>query len=144
MSVPSTASIADSRFATTSTAFKVAELVGRIMLAALFLISGFGKLTAYGATAAYMSSLGVPGVLLPLVVATEVLGGIAIIIGWKTRIVAFLMAGFTLLTGLVFHSNFADQNQAIHFMKNVSIAGAFMLLVCNGAGPLSLDHRRRK
>jgi putative oxidoreductase len=144
MSVPSTASIADSRLATTSAVSKVAELVGRIMLAVLFLVSGFGKLMAYGATTAYIASLGVPGVLLPLVIATELLGGIAIVIGWKTRIVAFLLAGFTLLTGLVFHSNFADQNQAIHFMKNVSIAGAFMLLVCNGAGPLSLDHRRRK
>jgi putative oxidoreductase len=81
---------------------------------------------------------------LPTSSGTEVLGAIAIIVGWKTRIVAFLLAGFSLLTALVFHSNFADQKQATHFLKNVAIAGGFMLLVVNGAGPLSLDRRSAK
>ena len=130
--------------ATTPTIRKVAELAGRILLSSLFLVSGLGKMAAYAATAGYMASLGVPGVLLPLVIATEVLGGILIVLGWKTRVVAFLLAGFSLLTALVFHSHFADQNQATHFLKNVAIAGAFLLLVANGAGPLSLDGRRAK
>ena len=89
----------------------LAELAGRILMAVPFLISGLGKLGAYGATGAYMSSVGVPGALLPAVIATEVLGALAIILGWKTRVVAFLLAGFCLLTALIFHRNFADQMQ---------------------------------
>jgi putative oxidoreductase len=115
------------------------ELAGRILLASLFLLSGFGKLGAYSATAAYMSSVGVPGALLPAVIATEALGALAISFGWKTRVVAFLLAGFSLLTALTFHRNFADQIQMIMFLKNVSITGGFLLLVANGAGPLSID-----
>ena len=88
-----------------------------------------------------MSSFGVPGALLPLVVATELLGALAIVLGWKTRIVAFLLGGFSLLSALIFHNNFGDQMQMIMFLKNVSIAGGFLLLVANGAGPLSIDRR---
>jgi putative oxidoreductase len=86
-----------------------------------------------------MSSAGVPGVLLPLVIATEVIGSLAIMLGWKTRIVAVLLAGFSLLTAIVFHHNFADQMQMIEFLKDVSIAGGLLLLVAKGAGPLSID-----
>jgi putative oxidoreductase len=122
----------------------LAELGGRVLLAGLFLLSGVGKLGAYPATAGYMASVGVPGVLLPLVIATELLGAAAIIVGWKTRIVAFLLAGFTLLSAIVFHSNFANQIEMIMFLKNVSIAGGFLLLVAHGAGPFSLDRRATK
>jgi putative oxidoreductase len=117
------------------------ELAGRVLLAVLFLLSGLGKLGAYSATAAYMSSVGVPGVLLPAVIATEVLGALAIMLGWQTRTVAFLLAGFSLLTAIAFHRNFADQIQMTNFLKNVSITGGFLLLVANGAGPLSIDRR---
>jgi putative oxidoreductase len=125
-----------------SSAFwKGTELTGRILLAALFLLSGLGKIGSYSATTAYMSSVGLPSALLPLVIATEIGGAIAIIVGWKTRITSFLLAGFTALTALTFHSNFADQIQMVMFLKNVSIAGAFLLLVVHGAGPLSIDQR---
>jgi putative oxidoreductase len=124
-----------------TTARNVSELAGRIFLSALFLISGLGKVGAYAGTAAYMSSLGVPSALLPIVIVTEVVGAIAIIAGWQTRITAFLLVGYSLLTALIFHANFADQIQMIMFLKNVSIAGGFLLLVANGAGPLSLDRR---
>jgi putative oxidoreductase len=117
------------------------EASGRVLLALLFLLAGVGKLGAYNATAAYMSSVGVPGRLLPAVIATELLGSLAIILGWKTRAVALLLAGFSVITALIFHSNFADQIQMIMFLKNISIAGGFLLLVANGAGPLSLDRR---
>jgi len=122
----------------------VTELSGRVLLAAIFLISGLGKVGAYSATAGYMASLGVPGTLLPAVIALEVLGAIAIIIGWKTRITAFLLAGFTLVSAVLFHNNFADQVQQIMFLKNVAIAGGFLILVANGAGALSLDRRAAK
>src|SRR5215468_5954532 len=117
------------------------ELAGRVLLASLFLLSGLTKLGAYSAAAAYMSSAGVPGALLPVVIATEVLGALAVILGWKTRIAAALLAGFSLLAAFTFHNNFADQIQTIMFLKNVSITGGFLLLIANGAGPLSLDRR---
>ena len=125
-----------------NTVEKVSEIGGRSLLSVLFLISGLGKVGGYAGTAAYMSSLGVPGALLPVVIATEVLGALAIILGWQTRIAAFLLAGYSLLAALIFHTHFADQIQAIMFLKNLSIAGGFLLLVANGAGPLSLDRRR--
>ena len=115
------------------------ELAGRVLLASLFLLSGLGKLGAYSATAAYMSSAGVPGGLLPVVIATEVLGALAIILGWKTRSAAVLLAGFSLLAAIAFHRNFGDQMQMINFLKNVSIAGGFLLLAANGPGALSID-----
>jgi putative oxidoreductase len=122
----------------------VAELGGRVLLVSLFLLSGLGKIGAYSATAGYMASVGVPGALLPLVIAIEVLGAAAIIAGWNTRIVAFLLAGFSLVSALLFHNDFANQIQMIMFLKNVSIAGGFLLLVAHGAGPLSLDRRAAK
>jgi putative oxidoreductase len=137
-------SIKPSREPTVSTVQKASELAGRILLSALFLLSGLGKIGAYAGTAAYMSSLGVPGALLPIVIATEVLGALAIIVGWKTRVVALLLGVFSLLTAAIFHNNFADQIQMIMFLKNLSIAGGFLLLVANGAGPLSIDHRTDK
>ena len=109
----------------------------------MLLLSGAGKITAYTATAGYMASVGVPGAVLPLVIATEVLGSLAIILGWKTRVVSILMAGFTLLTAALFHNNFGDQVQMIMFLKNVSIAGAFLLLTVHGAGPISIDNKSR-
>ena len=117
------------------------ELAGRILLASLFLLSGLNKFGAYSATAAYMASAGVSGAFLPAVIATEVLGSLAIILGWKTRVAATLLAAFSLLTAFTFHSNFADQIQMIMFLKNISIAGGFLLLIANGAGPLSIDRR---
>src|ERR1700730_14332275 len=129
--------------ASTNTIRKISELAGRVLLASLFLLSGLGKIGAYTTTAGYMTALGVPSALLPLVIATEVIGAIAIMLGWKTRITAVLLAVFTLLTAVIFHNNFGDQIQLIMFLKNVSIAGAFLLLVANGAGPLSLDAKQR-
>jgi putative oxidoreductase len=128
----------------THTVRNIAELAGRSLLAVLFLLSGFGKIGAYAATTTYMSAVGVPGVLLPVVIATEVFGAIAIILGWQARVTALFLAGYALLTALVFHTKFADQIQMIMFLKNVSIAGGFLLLVVHGAGPLSLDHRLTK
>ena len=120
------------------------ELSGRILLTSLFLLSGLGKITAYAATAGYMASVGVPGALLPLVIVTELLCSLAIILGWQTRVVSLLLAGFTLVTGALFHNNFADQIQMVMFLKNVSIAGALLMLAANGAGRLSLDSLRAK
>ena len=120
------------------------ELSGRILLTSLFLLSGLGKITAYAATAGYMASVGVPGALLPLVIVTELLCSLTIILGWQTRAASLLLAAFTLVTGALFHNNFADQLQMVMFLKNVSIAGALLMLAANGAGRLSLDSLRAK
>src|SRR6202050_2349180 len=118
-----------------------AEVSGRFLLALLFLLSGVGKLGAYTATAAYMSATGVPGAWLPAVIAIEIFGSLAIVLGWKTRMAAVLLAGVSVLNALQFHNNLADQTQMIMFFKNLSIAGGFLLLAANGAGPLSLGGR---
>ena len=131
----------DAQESRTTTVKNVSELAGRIFLSVLFALSGLGKIGAYAGTAAYMSSFSVPGALLPVVIAVEVLGALAIILGWQTRVAALLLAGYSLLAALIFHNNFANQIDMIMFLKNVSIAGGFLLLVANGAGPLSLDRR---
>ena len=128
----------------TNTVKNVSELAGRSLLSVLFLLSGLGKIGAYAGTAAYMASVGVPAALLPVVIATEILGAIAIILGWQTRVAALLLAGYSLLAALIFHANFANQIEMIMFLKNVSIAGGFLLLVANGAGALSVDRRRSR
>ena len=119
------------------------ELAGRLLLGVLFLFSGLGKITGYAATAGYMSAMGVPTGLLPVVIVLEVLGSLLLFVGWKTRIVAFLLAGFSLLSAVIFHANFADQIQLVMFLKNVSIAGGLLLIVANGAGTYSIDSRQR-
>lgn len=121
---------------------KLAELGGRILLAHIFLLSGLYKLSTYAATAGYMKSAGVPGGLLPLVIATELGGALGLILGWRARLAAFLLAGFTLLAACIFHNNFADPIQQQQFMKNLTIVGGLLVVVARGAGTLSLDARR--
>lgn len=116
--------------------------LGRLLLSLIFVVSGVGKIGAYAGTQAYMDSMGVPGVLLPLVIALEILGGLAIIVGWQARIVAFLLAGFCLLSAVLFHGNIGDQGEQIQFLKNLGLAGGFLLIVAHGAGAWSLDGRR--
>ena len=115
------------------------SLLGRIGLSLIFLISGWGKIAGYAATQGYMESQGVPGALLPLVIALELGGGLAILAGAYTRWVALALAGFTLVAAVIFHANLADQMQAIMFWKNFASAGGFLLLAANGPGPLSVD-----
>jgi putative oxidoreductase len=114
-------------------------LAGRLLIAALFVVAGAGKIAAYAGTQAYMQSAGVPGGLLPLVILTELGGGLAIVFGLFTRPVALLLAGFSVITGFLFHHG-ADQISQIMLMKNLGLAGGFLFLAGNGAGKLSLDH----
>ncbi len=118
-------------------------LAGRVLLAITFVVAGYGKIGGYAGTQGYMDSMGVPGMLLPLVIILELGGGLAIIAGWQTRIVAILLAGFTLLAAFTFHLDFADRMQSILFMKNVSIAGGFLLLAAYGPGALALDNKSK-
>ncbi len=117
----------------------ISDLTARIMISALFLMAGVGKITAYQGTQGYMEAMGVDPRLLPLVILTEVLGSLFIIIGFKTKITAFLLAGFSVISALIFHANFADQMQSILFMKNIAISGGLLFLVNKGAGAFSID-----
>lgn len=112
----------------------IATLAGRAMLAAIFIVAGLGKIGAYAGTQAYMESVGVPGIMLPAVIGLEVVGGIAILIGFQARASAALLAGFTLLAAILFHSDFSQQMQSILFMKNIAIAGALLMLFAQGPG----------
>ena len=115
------------------------SLLGRTGLSLIFIISGWGKIAGYAATQGYMESVGVPGALLPLVIALELGGGLAIVAGVFTRWFALGLAVFSIASALLFHFNLADQMQAIMFWKNFAIAGGFLMLAASGPGALSLD-----
>ena len=114
----------------------------RFFLAMMFIMSGLNKIGGYAATQGYMEAMGVPDAMLPLVIALEVLGGIAIVIGCQARLTALVLAGFSIISAVLFHANFADQMQMIMFMKNITIAGGFLMIVAQGAGAYSLDNRK--
>ena len=123
-----------------------AALVGRILLAVIFIMSGFGKITGYDGTAGYMASKGLPmvSVLLPLTILTELGGGILLAIGYKARWAALALAGFTILAALIFHDFWAVEaaqkmGQQINFMKNIAITGGLLVVFAFGAGRYSLD-----
>ena len=118
------------------------DLAARALLSQIFILAGISKITGFAGTQAYMDSMGVPGALLPLVIAVELGGGLALLLGFQTRVVALALAGFSIVAGAIFHNNFADQMQMILFMKNLAMAGGLLLLVNAGAGAWSLDARR--
>ena len=115
--------------------------VGRLLIAIIFIVAGAGKLTAIGGTQQYMEAYGIPSALVYPTIALELLGGIAIILGWQTRIIALALAAFTLVAALIFHNNLGDQMQQLMFMKNLAITGGLLFLVAFGAGRLSIDSR---
>jgi putative oxidoreductase len=123
-----------------------AALIGRLFLAAIFLLSGASKVAAPGATIAYIGSAGLPLPQLAFIAAAaiELGGGLALALGYRTRIAAVLLALFSLTAALTFHSALSDQNQFIHFFKNIAMAGGLLQVVAFGPGRFSLDGRRSK
>lgn len=120
---------------------KYVNLAGRVLLAHIFLLAGINKITGYSGTQGYMEAMGVPGMLLPLVILLEIGGALALIAGWQTRLAAYALALFSIVSALIFHSNLGDQMQMILFMKNWAMAGGLLVLAANGAGAYSLDNR---
>lgn len=116
------------------------DLAGRILLSLIFIAAGWSKIGGYEGTAGYMESMGVPGMLLPLVIALELGGGIAILLGVLTRLTALALAGFCVLSGVIFHGA-DDPMQQILLMKNLAMAGGFLVLAARGAGAISIDAR---
>lgn len=119
-------------------------LAGRMLLAAIFVMSGLGKVAQPSAMIAYISAAGLPFPSLALAgsALVELGGGVALILGYRTRVAALVLAGFSLVTALAFHSALGDQNQFIHFFKNVAMAGGLLQIVAFGGGRLSLDGRK--
>lgn len=114
-------------------------LIGRSMISIIFIMAGFSKIGGYAGTQGYMESVGVPGLLLPAVIALELLGGIAVLLGYQTKIAALLLGGFTFLAAIIFHNDFSQQMEMILFMKNIAISGAFLLLFVHGPGQWALN-----
>ena len=121
----------------------VIPVIGRILLATIFVLSGFGKLMAPAATIGYIESSGLPFATLGLAIAiaVELGGGLLLAAGYKTRLVAAVLAGFSIVTGLAFHHAIGDQNQMIHLLKNFAMAGGLLQVVAFGAGAYSIDNR---
>ncbi|MCZ4094449.1 DoxX family protein [Sinorhizobium psoraleae] len=121
----------------------VLAFIGRLLLAGIFLSSGFEKLADPSGTIGYIAAanLPLPSVAYAIALVVELGGGILLVLGYQARLVALALAVFTLVSALGFHTNFADQNQIIHFMKNLAITGGFLQIVAFGAGPFSLDAR---
>ena len=118
-------------------------LLGRILIGAPFILSGLGKLASYTATVGFIGSVGLPLPQLGWVIAivVELGGGTLLLLGYRARLIASVLAAFALATAVFFHHNFADQNQMIHFLKNIMILGGLLQIVYFGAGPLSVDAR---
>jgi putative oxidoreductase len=124
--------------------YAVPELLGRILLAHMFLISGVQKIPGYEVTQAYMEAYGLAPQLLPLAILVEIAGAVLLVLGWQTRWAALGLAVFTVLVSGYFHTQFSDPAQMAQFMKNWTIIGGLTLLYAHGAGPYSLDWRRRR
>ena len=123
---------------------EAAAFLGRLLLAAIFLHEAWSKLTGYAAALAYMKAFGVPGWLLPFAIAVEAGCAFLIVIGYRTRLAAFVLAGFCIATAALFHTKLGDRNQLLHFEKNLAMAGGFLVLLAHGGGAWAIDAWRKR
>jgi len=120
---------------------QVIEVLGRIFLSTLFLIEGINKIFNYEGTIQYMESFGVPEYLIIPAIILEILFPLLLIIGYQAKIAALVIAIFTIVVAIIFHTNFDDQMQFITFFKDIAIAGGFIIIFVNGAGKFSVDYK---
>ena len=118
----------------------IVELIGRIFLSVLFLIEGIGKLFTQEQVITYMEDYGVPGILFIPAVVLEILFPLLLIVGYKTRLAALVMSLFTLTVAIIFHTDFSNGMQLVFFLKDLAIAGGFMIIIAYGSNKFSLDH----
>ena len=118
----------------------IVEFLGRIFLSALFLIEGFGKISMQEDVIMYMEGYGVPGILFMPATALEILFPLFLILGYKTKWAASIMALFTFAVAIIFHTDFSEGMQMMLFLKDIAIAGGFMIIIAYGPGKISLDH----
>ncbi len=119
----------------------ILELIGRVFISGVFLLSGINKIGNYDGTVGWMESFGLPGFLLIPAIILEILAPILIIIGYQTKIAAGALSLFCIATAIIFHTDFSDQMQFIAFMKNLALAGGFLFLVLNGTKGYCLDKK---
>ena len=122
----------------------IADLIGRILISALFLLNGIFKISNYDGTISWMESFGMPGILLIPAIILEIAGPVLIIIGYKTKLAAGVLSLFCIATAFIFHNDFANQMQLTSFLKNIALAGGFLILFVNGAKGFSLDNKLNK
>ena len=122
----------------------IADLIGRILISALFLLNGIFKISNYDGTIGWMESFGMPGILIIPAIIVEIAGPVLIIIGYKTKLAAGLLSLFCIATAFIFHNDFANQMQLTSFLKNIALAGGFLILFVNGAKGFSLDNKFKK
>ena len=120
---------------------QILELIGRIFISLIFLIAGVGKIFNYEGTIGYMESFGVPGYLLIPAIIIEILFPLLVIIGYKTKLAAIILALFSILLAVIFHTDFSNQMQLMSFLKNFAIAGGFLIIFIRGAGKYSIDQQ---
>jgi putative oxidoreductase len=116
--------------------------IGRVIMCIIFIQAGISKIFGYAGTEAHMVEAGVPAMLLPLVILTELGGGLLVLLGLGTSYAAIALAGFCVLAAIIFHYHPDDMAQMINFMKNITIAGGFFVLAGSGPGAFALDNRR--
>ena len=119
------------------------DLLGRILISALFLISAYNKILSIDGSMSWMEGFGIPGFFLYPAIALEIVLPLFIIIGFKTKISAALLAAFCILTAFIFHLDFADQTQTIAFLKNLGLAGGFLFIVANGTKEWAVDKKKK-
>ena len=119
----------------------IVEILGRILLSAIFLINGIGKIFNYEGTIQYMEDFDVPDYLIIPAITVEILFPILLIIGYYTKFSALVLSLFTLVLAVIFHTDFSNQMQLISFLKNIAIAGGFLIIFVYGPGKYSLDHK---
>ena len=118
----------------------IVEFIGRLLLSALFLIEGFGKISMQENVIMYMEDYGVPGVLFVPAIVLEILFPLLLIVGYKTKWAASIMALFTFTVAIIFHTDFSEGMQMMLFLKDIAIAGGFMIIVAYGPSKISLDY----
>ena len=119
----------------------ILDLIGRVFISLVFLLSGFNKIGNYEETVGWMESLGMPGIFLIPAIALEIIAPMSIIIGYKVKISAALLSLFCIATAIIFHNDFSNQMEFISFMKNIGLTGGFLFLIVNGAKDFSLDKK---
>ena len=121
----------------------LASAVGRVLMSVIFILAGLQKLAGFSGTAGYMGSLGLPLPEVAVIVAiiVEIIGGVLVLVGYRTRIVGLVLAVWCLVTALIAHTHFSDPAQAVNFLKNLAMAGGFLQLFAYGGGAWSIDGR---
>ena len=121
----------------------IADLIGRILISFVFLLSGFRKILNYEGTVDWMEGFGVPGFLIFPAIAVEIILPVLVIVGYQARIAAGILAIFCLTTAFLFHFDFSDQSQLISFLKNIGLAGGFLFIVANGTKDWAVDREKK-